>query len=396
MPRLEPFTGLRYAPGTDHDAVTSPPYDVIDADERAALARKSNTNAVLFDLPDEADGDGRYAAAAAMVEQLRGDKVLVEDDQPAFYVYRMSYADEQGRPRHTTGVIGALELSRPGEGGILPHEHTTPKAKSDRLDLLRATGANLSPIWGLSPAAGLTALLSVSGEPAARATDDDGVVHELWPVTESARIDGIRAAIAGHPVVIADGHHRYETSLTYRDERQRTDGAGPWDLTMIYVVELTEDELAVRPIHRLLRGTPGGDDLVEALGAALFDVTPTEADVDLPARMDEAGALGLVLPGGSGYLLRPRQGAFPDDLPDLDSSRLDVALSTLPAMDVEYQHGTETVLRRVSAGEATAGVLLRPVSVAQIRRTADTGERMPPKSTFFWPKPRTGFVFRLM
>jgi uncharacterized protein (DUF1015 family) len=395
VPRFEPFAGLRYAPGADMDAVTAPPYDVIDAAQRAELAGRSDANAVRFDLPDEADGPGRYVAAAALLQSLQDGRVLVTDDAPSFYVYRMSYTDELGRPRHTTGVLGALHLSRPGEAGILPHEHTTPKAKSDRLDLLRATRYNLSPIWGLSLAKGLTELCSVDGPPDAEATDEDGVVHQLWRVTDPARLAAIAERVGAEPVVVADGHHRYETSLAYRDERRAVDGeGGPWDSTLAYVVELTEDELAVRPIHRLLHGMPRGADLVEALSAALFEAFPTDADVELPERMVATGALGLVLPGGDAYLLRPRPGAFPDDLPDLDSSRLDVAVSTLPAIEVEYQHGTNTILRRVGTGEATAGVLLRPATVPQIEATAHTGERMPPKTTFFWPKPRTGFLFR--
>jgi uncharacterized protein (DUF1015 family) len=395
VPRFEPFAGLRYAPGTDVDAVTAPPYDVIDAEERARLAARSDSNAVRFDLPDEADGPGRYEAADALLRSLRSAGTLVTDDAPSFYVYRMVYDDERGRERRTTGVLGALELSRPGEGGILPHEHTTPKAKSDRLDLLRATRHNLSPIWGLSLAAGLTEACRVDGPPAMEATDDDGVRHQLWRVTDADRIAAIRELVGGQPVVIADGHHRYETSLAYRDERRQVDGeGGPWDATLAYVVELTEDELAVRPIHRLLRGEPSGPDLLAALTAALFDATPTDADGDLPERMARAGALGLVLPGDEAYLLVPQAGAFPDDLPDLDSSRIAVALETMPGVEVEHQHGTDIVLRRVGAGEAMAGILLRPAGVAQIAATAHTGERMPPKTTFFWPKPRTGFVFR--
>jgi uncharacterized protein (DUF1015 family) len=395
VPRFEPFAGLRYASDADMDAVTSPPYDVIDAAERAVLAARSDGNAVRFDLPDEADGPGRYDAADALLRSLQSSGVLVTDDAPSFYVYRMSYADEQGRARHTTGILGALQLSRPGEGGILPHEHTTPKAKSDRLDLLRATRHNTSAIWGLSLAKGLTDLCRTDGPADAAVTDADGVRHELWRVSDPATVSAIADVVDGEPVVIADGHHRYETSLAYRDERRQLDGeGGPWDSTLAYVVELTEDELAVRPIHRLLHGTPTGPDLLAAFTADLFDAQPAEADVDLPDRMARTGALALVLPGGEAHLLIPRAGAFPDDMQDLDSSRLAVALEALPSIEVEYQHGTETILRKVSAGDATAGVLLRPAGVPQIEATAHTGVRMPPKTTFFWPKPRTGFVFR--
>jgi uncharacterized protein (DUF1015 family) len=394
VPRFAPFAGLRYAVGHDIDAVTSPPYDVIDAEQRAALAAKSEANAVRFDLPDEADGPGRYDAAAQLLEDLQQRGVLVTDDAPAFYGYRMLYEDELGRSRHTTGVLGALQLSRPGEGDILPHEHTTPKAKSDRLDLLRSTHHNLSPIWGLSLAAGLTELCVVDGLPDAAATDEDGVHHELWRVVDAERLARITELVSSTPVVIADGHHRFETSLAYRDERRAVDGeGGAWDATLTYVVELTESELMVRPIHRLLHGEPVGADLVDSL-KPYFDLDPTNGDLGLPDVMTATGALGLVLPTGDAWLLRPRTDAFPGDMPDLDSSRLDVAVAGLPGIELEYQHGTANALRRVTAGEAAAAVLLRPATVAQIAATAHGGDRMPPKTTFFWPKPRTGFVFR--
>lgn len=394
MPRFTPFAGLRYAPGIDYDAVTSPPYDVIDAEQRAALAARSAANAVRFDLPDEADGPGRYAAAAALIEELRARRVLVTDDAPSFYVYRMRFEDEAGRTRHTTGVLGALELSRPDEGGILPHEHTTPKAKSDRLDLLRSTHHNLSPIWGLSLAAGLTSLCLVEGPPDASSTDEDRVRHELWRIRDPDRMARISELVESTPIVIADGHHRFETSLAYRDERRAVDGeGGGWDATLTYVVELTEEELMVRPIHRLLHGEPVGADLVDAL-EQYFELDPTCGDLGLTDEMRAAGALGLVLPTGDAWLLRQRAGAFPPSIPDLDSSRLDAALADLPGISLEYQHGTANALRRVTAGRAAAAVLLRPATVSQIAATAHGGDRMPPKTTFFWPKPRTGFVFR--
>jgi uncharacterized protein (DUF1015 family) len=345
---------------------------------------------VIVDVPDEREGAGRYEAAAAALETMQRDGTLVTDDAPSFYVYRMSYTDETGRARSTTGVLGALELSRPGEGGILPHEHTTPKAKSDRLDLLRATHHNLSPIWGLSVAEGLAAACQPTGEPDGSCIDDDGVRHELWRLTDPDRVEHLSVLVASGPVVVADGHHRYETSLAYRDERRVVDGeGGAWDSTLAYIVELTDAELGVRAIHRLLRG---GGDLIAALGT-WFDVESTTDDETLLDRMVDEAALALVTPGDS-YLLRPRPGAFPAELPDLDSARLSHALAGLADTSVEYQHGADIVRRRVAAGEADAGVLLRPATVAQIAATAHGGERMPPKTTFFWPKPRTGFVFR--
>jgi uncharacterized protein (DUF1015 family) len=300
-------------------------------------------------------------------------------------------------------VIGALGIEAPGEGDVLPHEHTTPKAKSDRLDLLRATAANLSPIWGLSLGTGLSALcdsVTTAGPPDGRCTDPDGVHHRLWRVTGAAWVDQLAGMVASAPVMIADGHHRYETSRAYRDERRAAAGGAPglYDLTMALVVELTEEELAVRPIHRLLTGLPAGFDPATALAASFEVVDGGRADAGLPLRMADAGALAVVLRGGRAWLLRPRPGGFPEGLADLDSARLQHALDAadLPGVQLAYQHGTDRALAAVERGDADAAVLLRPATVAQITETARRRGLMPPKTTYFFPKPRTGFVFRPM
>jgi uncharacterized protein (DUF1015 family) len=391
--RFQPFPGIRYdLTRVPLDEVVSPPYDVIDDRERVALVARSPHNAVRIDLPADELGEDRYRVASRLLHEWQQEGVLTTDRLPSFTVYRMAYEDDAGTPRHTTGVIGALELSPPGRD-ILPHEHTTPKAKSDRLDMLRSCRANLSAIWGLSLAKGLTDLLLVDAEPTAEAVDDDGVRHTVWVVTDADRCDAISAAVAAHPVVIADGHHRYETSLAYRAERDTTDGdAGEAASTMAYVVELVDDELTVRAIHRLLRGLPEGFDLVDALTPWLEPLGSPPAGVPVTAAMHRAGALCAVGPEGE-ILLRPRPEALAD-VRDLDTARLDAALAGLPAHDLSFQHGVDNVRRAVTEGTAQAGVLLRPASVAQIEATAHGGERMPPKTTFFHPKPKTGLVFR--
>jgi uncharacterized protein (DUF1015 family) len=393
VPPFRPFPGIRYdLAHVDLGDVISPPYDVIDDGERARLAARSPYNAVRIDLPVDEGGEDRYAVADRLFSRWQAEGVLLRDRQPTFTVYRMSYADDAGVARRTTGVIGALDL-RPSGADILPHEQTTPKARSDRLDLLRACRANLSAIWGLSLAKGLTDLLPVDADPVADVDDGEGVRHTVWIVDRPEVSDAIAAAVAAQPVVIADGHHRYETALTYLAERERSEGqAGGAAATLAFVVELVEDELTVRAIHRLLNGLSAGFDLVAALEPWFEPVGPPPAGVPVTAAMIDGGALCAVLPGGE-VMLRPRSDALADAR-DLDSARLDVALASLPAHEVTFQHGPDNVRRAVATGEAQAGVLLRPASVAQIEATAHGGERMPPKTTFFHPKPRTGLVFR--
>lgn len=394
MPRFEPFTGLRYRMSADIDDVTAPPYDVIDEAEREALAARSPFNAVHVELPVDGDDGDRYQRAARLLREWREKGIVAPDDPAAVYIYRMGYHDEDGTPRQTTGVIGALALSVPGEGDVLPHEETTPRDKSDRLQLLQATKTNVSPIWCLSLARHLSYLADPLGPPFARCTDEDGVHHRIWRVTSPAVVDGLVEVVESAPVIIADGHHRYETALAYRDQR-RAEGAGEGghDFIMALVVELAEDELSVQAIHRLLSGLPDELDVVDALSPWFHP----EALVDhahLAAAMAEAGALGVVLPDGRCWLLVPKVGAFPEDMPDLDASRLEVARHGLPAHEVSYQSGADAVIEQVTGRTGCAAVLLRPVTVEQIRESAHRGERMPPKTTYFRPKPRTGMVFR--
>ena len=406
MPRFEPFAAVRYdTERVSLDEVVAPPYDVIGPDERERLAARSPYNVVHVDLPGvEADGDPYVAAGARFAEWL-GDGVLAVDEQPGFYVYRMGWRDESGRAGQTSGVIGALELAPTGEHGVLPHERTMGKPRDDRLNLMRATRANLSPIWGLSLASGLSALCEVSGPPVARHTDEEGVHHRLWRVDQPAVVAAIRETVASAPVVIADGHHRYETALAYRDERATGTGvvAGDHDLVLAYLVELTGDQLSIGPIHRLVAGLPADFDPLAAL-AEDFEVVADGDEagsaagpgggLDLVGRMTAEGALALVTPGGA-WLLRPRRhrlGGGNGSEPD--AGLLDRSLAAWPPHETTYPYRADDVLAAVAAGSASAGLLLRPATVEQIAGAARAGRRMPEKTTFFRPKPRTGLVFR--
>lgn len=393
VPRFDPFPGIRYNAEDGYvDAVVAPPYDVIDEEERSRLVERSEHNAVRVELPrEEGDGRTKYEVARDLFRAWLAEGALVQDE-PAFYVYRMGFHDETGRPRQTAGILGALELSQPGQGGILPHERTTPKDKADRLDILRTTQVNLSPIWGLSPAEGLSALCEVPGPPLVRATDDEGVHHRLWKVTQPGVVEAIASAVASAPIIVADGHHRFEVGNAYKGEQG---GApGPWDSILAYVVELAEEQLEVRAIHRLLDGLPAGFDVLDAL-AAHFDVFDAgKADDTVLARMQDAGALTLITTEGA-WFLRPSAATVEAAEHDLDSSRLDVALAAFPeGVRVRFQHGVDPVVRAVERSDAQAAVLLRPATVSQIAAIGRGGERMPPKTTFFTPKPRTGMVFR--
>jgi uncharacterized protein (DUF1015 family) len=384
VPRFEPFAGIRFAAeAVDLSDVVAPPYDVIDEDGREALVARSPFNAVRLELPVDEGGRDRYTAAKCLLEDWLDKGVLTRDEEPGFYVYRMGFHDPDGRARQTAGVIGALELSAPGSGDVLPHERTMSKPKDDRLNLLRACRANLSPVWCLSLAEGLSALCELPGPPDARATDADGVHHRLWRITQPGIVEAIEAAVEREPVVIADGHHRFETALAYRDE---VGPGGPQDLLMTYVVELAPEQLAVRPIHRLVTALPAGTDLLEHL-ARSFELF---ADDATPERMLDSGALGLITPQGT-WLMRPPAHDTGDPT---DSMLLEAALAALDGVELGFHHDPARIAAAVAAGDAVAGILLRPPTISQIAAVAHTRQRMPEKTTFFHPKPRTGMVFR--
>lgn len=390
VPRFRPFPAIRYA-ADDLDVLVAPPYDVLSDDDLDVLNARSPHNITHVDVPREAAGPGRYEEAAARLRSWLAAGVLATDPEPTFTLYRLRFTDASGADRSIVGVLGGLEVVDEGATGVLPHERVTPKASTDRLDLTRATRANLSPIWGLSLATGLTALLTEPAEPIAT-VDVDGVEHRVERVRDPERIAAIGRAVATDDVLIADGHHRYGVARQYRDEVRATGAAhSPAEDTLAFVSELVEDQLSVEAIHRLYDGI-AADDLVAALER---DFELVEAGPPTPAtlrEMDERRSLFLVGPGGDHHWLRPRPGAF-DGVRALDGEWLEHTLAGVEHV-VRYQHGVDPVVAAVADGAATAGVLIRPVGVPEIERTAREGLLMPPKSTFFTPKLLTGLVVR--
>ncbi|MDQ7992045.1 MAG: DUF1015 domain-containing protein [Propionicimonas sp.] len=390
MPGFRPFRALRYPAGTALEAVIAPPYDVLSDVDVAELAGRDPHNIVHVDVPT--GGEDRYRVAASTLAEWTRTGVLARDEEPSLTIYRMRFTDQAGTARSIVGVLGGLEVMPYGTSGVLPHERITPKASTDRLDLTRATAANLSPVWGLSLAGGLTAALAAPGEPVGALTVE-GVDHVVERVTDPARIDAIAAILAADDILIADGHHRYGVSQQYRDEVRAATGRTDTDaeFTLAFVNELVEDQLSIEAIHRVYTGTTF-DELRTGL-AGSFDLEPApEPRPELLARMVELGRLLLIAPDGSAQWLIPRAGAF-DGVRALDGAYLEHALAG-SAAQVDYQHGLSELVERVTSGGVTAGVAIRPTSIAEIERTAREGLLMPPKSTFFTPKLRTGFVIR--
>lgn len=390
MPGFQPFCALRFAPGTDLTAVIAPPYDVLSPADVASLASRDEHNIVHLDVP-QGDED-RYRLAARRLRAWLEQGVLVADPEPSLTIYRMRFTDATGARRTISGVLGGLEVMPYGDHGVLPHERITPKASTDRLDLTRATAANLSPVWGLSLAPGLTAALQAPGEPVGEMVVDD-VEHVVERVTDPSRIAEIGRILAADDVLIADGHHRYGVSQQYRDEIRQTTGRTDTDAeyTLAFVNELVADQLSIEAIHRVYTGV-GLDQLRDDLSSC-FEIQPAPAATPaLLAEMVRLGRLVLLSPDGGTEWLIPRPGAF-DEVRALDGAWLEHALAG-SAAQVDYQHGLAETVDLVGSGKVAAGILIRPTSLAEIERTAREGLLMPPKSTFFTPKLRTGFVIR--
>ena len=429
MTQFQPFRPLRY---TRHDlsSVLAPPYDVLSAADRTALLTADEHNSVAVDFPPGREDPAAYEGVARLLSEWIGKGTLAWGINESFTIIRMTAPAAQGvAGRTTTGVVGALALSDPRTGDILPHEQTTTKDKADRLTLIRAARINTSPIWGLSMSKGLGALLSrlIENRPAdGQGTDREGVLHQLWEIDDATAITSIRSLVDAAPVVLADGHHRFETALAYQDERRASMGdqgapsgadtglfgganaigLGGADAIMTMIVELAPDELEVRPIHRLvdLPVDASAESLLESLSPWFtIDAAPdstynalakggTAADNVVHA-LPGQGALLLVLPTNC-WFLSPRHDVFGPTI-TLDSERVREAMSEgVPTAQLRFHHDAANIYSEVLAHRAAAGLLLRPATVAQIHEVADKRTRMPAKTTFFWPKPRTGMVFR--
>ena len=434
MPDLRPFRALRYEPSRVRDlaAVVAPPYDVIDPEMRARLVARDPANVVRLDLPVEELGDGpddRYRRAARTLAAWRSDGTLRKDPQPSIYVYEQRYLiPGTERERTQRGYFARLRLEPYGpDSGVLPHERTLSGPKEDRYKLLRATGVNTSPVVVLfDDISGSTEdrLAAVAGGPPdLDVSDDDGVCHRMWSLPASG--DGPASIVAGSlleaggaaPVTIADGHHRYETALRYRDERRMSrscDEDPPFDYVLALMLEATRQELTVLPTHRLVRriGSGGAEQLL-ARAPELFDIEPIESSEAMKAALtggDAAGGRGRfgLWTRAGGAILTARRDAFAPFLPaggeavrSLDVTLLATALDRLAGIDADavadgavgYTKSAEDAIAAVDTGSgADAAFLLEPTPVVSIEAVAREGDVMPQKSTYFYPKALTGLV----
>jgi uncharacterized protein (DUF1015 family) len=430
MPDVRPFQAWRYDLGRVGrlSDVVAPPYDVIDPALQEALYQRHPANVVRLELPrgepqDASDLD-RYARAGKLLRQWQQEGILRQDPHPAVYVCHQTFTLD-GTSYTRRGVLARVRLEPFGSGRIFPHEETLPAPKADRLHLLRATGMNLSPIFGLYPDPDRTVqdLLdqAVLRQPPLEAEDHLGVVSRLWPLVDLHRIAEVQRLLYPRPVFLADGHHRYETALKYREERiaagEAADDADPAHFVLMMLVGMSDPGLVILPTHRLVRNLPPLD------SASLRRILDQHFDVEAIGSGREAGgfawdlihsegsqaAIGLGSSADGVWLVaRLRRAEVMEQLAPQRSPAwrgLAVSVVHLLVLDTllrqacscqplcDYVHRLDEVLESLEHKQCQVGVLVPPVGITHLEQIAGGGERMPPKSTYFYPKLLTGLVF---
>jgi uncharacterized protein (DUF1015 family) len=417
MAEVKPLRTLRYEPATAGplEDVIAPPYDVIDDELRTQLLARSPYNVVEIDLP-RSDGEDPYEHAAALMAAWRERGVLVREDEPAVWALRQDYTGPDGRDLVRTGFLARVRVEEYGPGRIRPHERTHPGPKEDRLRLTRATRTNLSPIFSLfpDPEGAVRAALEelADGEPFATATDHEGTRNTLWRISDPAALGGLGQMLADAELLIADGHHRYETARVYAEE---VGGEGEHRYVLMLLCSLADPGLTVFPTHRLLTGLKDDRGKQEAIRETLmrdFEIAELPSTAELEPPSGSPVAFGYM----DSFLRRPYRvtlkdqaiadralAGMPEPYRRLDTAVLEaIVLRGALGMseddishlrDLDYSKSLDDAIDAVESGRADVGFFMRATPVEQVREVAEAGESMPPKSTYFFPKVPTGLVF---
>ncbi|MEN3362135.1 MAG: hypothetical protein V7637_6117 [Mycobacteriales bacterium] len=410
---LAPFRALRYADvgGAELARLLSPPYDVIDVDERRALEGADPRNVVRLILPRDENGlpGSGYPLAARRLSEWRAAGVLRPDERPALYVYEM---DDAGA--RTRGLVGAVGLAAPEANIVLPHENTMAGPVADRLALTEATAANLEPIYLVYAGGGAATevVAAFDGQPPlVETTAADGVRHRLWALTDPGALADVAADLLPRRATIADGHHRYATYLRHQADRHAAGaGPGPWDRGLALLVDATAYGPQVHPIHRVIPGLALADaERSAAAGFAVREIAGGEPDALAALATAGKDSPAFLITDGTRWVLLtdPDPAALAEAVPADRSAawqRLDVTIAHRLLVDhlwqlrdhedvVGFRHDIPAALTAARDSGGTA-LLLNPTPVEAVVDVAAAGDRMPRKSTLFTPKPRTGLLIR--
>lgn len=389
MPEVRPFVGLLYdsAVAGPLDRLTAPPYDLISPEDQSRLYRASPYNVVRLDLGKDKTGDNasedKYTRAATYLRSWTTEGVLQPTKEPCIYPYELRF-QLGGEDRRVRGVIVEVDLDPSGHA-IVPHERTMPGPIRDRLELLRNVQANLSPVYAVFAEASpeLSDVLDAAASaPADREViDETGTQHRLW--FRSQEVEQVAAAVREKTLMIADGHHRYSVALAYRDEMRDRHGPGPWDSMMMLVVDAGTEDPPVLPIHRV---AGNGDAGTRATGKRVRDMAEILASV----RDDDVTYGTVQMEDGNAVHRVASLDAEPPTVRALHTEILD----PVPGLELSFTADAVAAERAVIDGTASVAYLLPPTRVERVWNLIRAGERMPQKSTYFWPKPRTGLVIR--
>ena len=416
MADVQPLRALHYALDKTGglQPVVAPPYDVIYTEGREALLAQSPYNVVAIDLPLAVGGRDPYEHAAELLRRWQADGAVVQDEQPTIWPIEQDYVGPDGRSRTRRGFLARVRVEDYGPGRIRPHERTHPGPKEDRLRLTRATRANLSPIFSLfsdpEQRAWRALAPSTATTPWAQTTDPDGTVNRLWRVEDPGVIAAVQEAAAGAELLIADGHHRYETARVYADE---IGGEGPHRYVLMCLVALEDPGLTVFPTHRLVRNlTEAQWQQLDRAIEANFIKEPLDGLPQLPPPENERVELGyLDVRDKQPHRLVLRDPAIADAaMPErsapyrqLDTAVTEVLLlkGALGMTDDQIDHldglgyarDDQQAIKLVMGDEYDAALFMAPTPVRRVQDVAGSGESMPPKSTYFFPKVPTGLVF---
>ncbi len=422
MAVIKPFRGMRFNTDKAGELKTlcCPPYDIISEEERKAFIAQNPYNVIRLELPKE--GEDVYARAGEVLDLWRRKGILIHEDKPAVYIYEMEF-NAYNKRRTVKGIIARVKVEEFSKGVILPHEFTLSKAKTDRFNLMKATNCNFSQIYALYMDSAHTTLRTIDAlskiDAAYRFTDDDRITHRLWVVTDEKVIAKLTADFADRKLYIADGHHRYETALNYRDYC-RANGISKegdaQDYQMIYLVDMEHPGLVVFPTHRLVRDLEDFDkDKVLAGCEEYFGIEKYTSVGNMNTVLGEKyregkKAFAFYCGKGEWYLLTLKDiDVMAKVLPDVSKASQQLDVSVLHSLILEKTMGIdkenmanqvnltytkffEEAIVGVDRGDFCCSFILNPTRVTEIRDVAAAGEKMPQKSTYFYPKMITGMV----
>ena len=424
MAEIRPFRALRFCSGTagDISELTCPPYDIISEEERRAFLSRNPHNIIRLELPR---GERPYEEAGATLRNWLSDGVLKRDAAPGLYIYEEEF-EAYGEKKSVKGVVCLVKIEEFSKGVVLPHEETLSKAKTDRFNLMKATHCNFSQIYSLymdEQHTTLSRLDALSQDTPRYEFSDGAVTHRLWVVNDKEAIGAIRADFADRKLYIADGHHRYETAINFRnwcrEEEISKEGDAP-DYVMMMLVDMQHPGLVVFPTHRLVRGLEDFDaDALLAGCREYFDIFPMERMEELEPSLNALYRQGkkafAYYGGGEGWqlLILKDLSVMERLLPEKSAASrgLDVTvlhslvLERILGIDAEnmaqqinltYTRSMEEAIASVRSGSSQCAFLLNPTRVTEIRDVAAAGEKMPQKSTYFYPKLITGLVMNQM